>query len=215
MKQDACNNNSLSRIIPWGHELLAEAVTPGSFVVDLTAGRGQDTLALWQMVGTQGQVVAFDVQACALEMTQQRLLAAEVPVRKIDQVHLPVPIRPGVDLVEICHSRYSEVIAASPAAIIANLGYLPGGDQRLITRPETTLSSLRQALESLVAGGRMAVVVYPGHSGGESEAVLVGGFFSALDSRFFDVLQMSLSNRRQAPGLFVVEKRTGSGRGSC
>lgn len=215
MKQDFCNSNSLSRIIPWGHELLAEVVAPGSLVVDLTAGRGQDTLALWQMAGAQGQVVAFDIQAAALEATQQRLLEAGAPVRQIDADHLLVSLRPGVDLVRLCHSRYSEVISASPAAIIANLGYLPGGDQRLITRPETTLSSLRQALESLVAGGRMAVVVYPGHSGGEREAALVGGFFSTLDSMFFDVLQMSLSNRRQAPGLFVVEKRAGSGRGSC
>ena len=215
MKQDAAKNYNLSRIIPWAHELLAEAITPGNLVVDLTAGRGQDTLALWQMVGNPGQVVAFDIQTNALEVTQQRLLAAGAAVRINHQNPLPVTIQPGVDLVGICHSRYAEVISTAPAAIIANLGYLPGGDQQLITRPETTLTALNQALESLVVGGRMAVVVYPGHAGGQNEATLVGGFFSDLDNRFFDVLQLSLCNRHQAPGLFVVEKRTGVGRGSC
>ncbi len=50
--------------------------------------------------------------------------------------------------------------------IIANLGYLPGGDRAIITRSESTLAALDQSLTSLAVGGRVAVVVYPGHAGG-------------------------------------------------
>lgn len=215
MKQTVGQHNSLCRIIPWCHDLLAEVVSPGDIAVDLTAGRGQDTLALWRMVGATGQVVAFDVQKEALAQTQKRLLEAGATVRMVDQNHLPLAAQPGVDLLECCHSLFADVVAGAPTVMVANLGYLPGGNQQLITRPETTLTALYQALEGLAVRGRMAVVVYPGHAGGEEEARLVSRFFSALDSNNYDVLQLHLSNRRQAPGLLVVEKRTGIRRGSC
>ncbi len=190
-------------------------MSPGDLAVDLTAGRGRDTLALWQLVGQAGQVIAFDVQAAALEVTQQCLLDAGAPVRIASEGHLPVPLQSGIDLIGVCHSRYSEVVSTAPAAIIANLGYLPGGNQELVTQPETTVAALEQALESLVMGGRLAVVVYPGHAGGQIEATRVGELFSGLDNSMFDVLQCLLCNRYQAPGLFVAEKRTGVGRGRC
>lgn len=177
MKQTASTHGSLSRVIPWGHELLAEVVTPGDLVVDLTAGRGQDALALWQMVGEQGQVIAFDVQREALVQTQQRLLAAGARVRMMDHGSVPLPAQSGVDLLQWCHSHYAEVVPRAATAIIANLGYLPGGDQQLITRSDTTITALGQALGGLVGGGRIAVVVYPGHPGGEDEAAAVARFF--------------------------------------
>lgn len=215
MKQTAGKSYRLSRIISWAHELLAEVISPGDLAVDLTAGRGQDTLALWQLVGEQGQVIAFDVQQEALRQTQQRLLEVGAVVRFVDHQRSPLPTQAGVDLLYCCHSCYADVITGAPTAIIANLGYLPGGDLQLITQPETTLAALTQALKSLVAGGRMAVVVYPGHPGGEDEAALVYRLFAALDSNIYDVLQLQLSNRQQAPGLFVAEKRIGIRRGSC
>ncbi|MBW6512943.1 MAG: methyltransferase domain-containing protein [Desulfuromonadaceae bacterium] len=215
MKQTACQYGSLSRMIPWSHDLLAEVVGPGDLAVDLTAGRGQDTLALWRMVGEKGQVVAFDVQRVALEQTQQRLLAAGARVRMMDHSSVPLPAQSGVDLLNCCHSRYAEAVPRAATAIIANLGYLPGGDQQLITRSDTTLAALGQALGGLVGGGRMAVVVYPGHPGGEDEAAAVACFFSTLNSNNYNVLQLHLANRRLAPGLFVAEKRSATRRGAC
>ncbi len=213
MKPFAGTSNNLSRMIPWSHDLLTEVVSPGDFAVDLTAGRGQDTLALWRMVGEQGRVVAFDVQQDALRQTQQRLQEAGAAVRMVDQDQPPLTVQPGVDLLNCCHSRYAEVIAGTPTAIIANLGYLPGSDQQLITESETTLDALRQALGGLAVGGRLAVVVYPGHAGGAEEATSVDCFFSILDSSNYSVLQLQLPNRTQAPGLYVAEKRTEIRRG--
>lgn len=213
MKPVFANSNSLGRMIPWSHDLLSEVVSPGDFVVDLTAGRGQDTLALWQMVGEQGQVVAFDIQQDALRQTQQRLLESGATVRMVAPDRLSLSVQPGVDLLSCCHSRYAEVIAAAPTAIIANLGYLPGGNQQLITQTETTLAALHHALAGLAVGGRLAVVVYPGHAGGAEEATSVDRFFSTLDSNNYDILQLQLPNRTQAPGLFIAEKRTEIRRG--
>ena len=215
MKKTASHQGSLSRIVSWSHELLAEAVAPGALAVDLTAGRGQDTLALWGMVGEQGQVVAFDVQQDALIQTRQRLRASGATVRMVDQATQALADQPGVDLIHSCHSRYADIVMTAPAAIIANLGYLPGSNQQMITRSETTLAALHQAIDSLAVGGRIAVVVYPGHDGGAEEATCVELFFSSLDSGNYDVLQVQLPNRVQAPGLLVAEKRTEVRSGRC
>lgn len=196
----------LANIVHWGHDLLAEVLEPGVLVVDLTAGNGQDTLALWKLVGREGQVIACDLQRQALENTAQRLNAVDAAWR-----YAPADIRlagqPGIDLVQMCHSRIAEIISGKPRAVIANLGYLPGGDQNLITRPETTGAALSQSCKLLASGGRIAVVVYPGHPGGDMEAEYVQDFFRNLDSRQFTVLELKLSNRVTAPFLLVAEKR--------
>lgn len=200
--------HSLNRIIVWGHDLLGDVVVPGDLAVDLTAGRGQDSLALLRMVGGAGQIVAFDVQQAALAATQQRLQAAGGEVRRHDSGGARLCRAAGVDLLPVCHSTFSAVVPGRPMAVIANLGYLPGGDQQLITQPETTITALRQSAADLATGGRLAVVVYPGHPGGAEEALAVADFFTALDPLVFDVLNLQLSNRRQAPALFVAEKKT-------
>ena len=38
--------SSLIRIVTWSHELVREVLRPGDLAVDLTAGKGRDTLAL-------------------------------------------------------------------------------------------------------------------------------------------------------------------------
>lgn len=47
-----------------------------------------------------------------------------------------------------------------------NLGYLPGGDKTIITKPETTLPALEAAKGILMPGGLISLVVYVGHPGG-------------------------------------------------
>ena len=50
-----------------------------------------------------------------------------------------------------------------------NLGYLPGGNKELITKPETTLSALIQAYDYLTEDGIISLIVYRGHPGGQDE----------------------------------------------
>ena len=89
---------ALTRIINWGHELLAEVLEPGDLAVDLTAGTGQDTHFLAEAVGTEGQVVAFDLQAEALEQTTQRLQKHDFIVKSV----------PGhLHIYQGCHQRKS------------------------------------------------------------------------------------------------------------
>ena len=196
----------LTRIVQWGQELLAEVVQPGDLVVDLTAGTGQDTLLLSQLVGSAGQVVAFDIQPQALAVTRDRMVAAGVPVRLQQENIQPLQREAGVDLLQLSHAEVAGILPAAPKGIIANLGYLPGDQHGLVTRPESSVMALEQSCSLLAVGGRLAVVVYPGHPGGSEEGTAVSEFFAGLTDPVFHVLQMQVSNRSQAPFLFMVEK---------
>jgi len=196
----------LTRIVNWGQELLAEVVRPGDLVVDLTVGTGQDTLFLSQLVGLRGQVVGFDIQWPALLEAETRLTEKGVETRLQRDINSPLSGRAGADLVLLSHSKISTVVSSSPKAIIANLGYLPGGDKTIITQPDTTVAALEHSCRLLAVGGRMSVVIYPGHPGGAEEGLAVANFFSELRDGDFHVLQMKVSNRQQSPFLFVAEK---------
>lgn len=200
----------LTRVVDWAHDLLAEKINndKGQLAVDLTAGNGYDALMLTRLVGKSGQVVAFDVQQAALQSTRQRLLDHGATVRMWQAGDAVVPLAAGVDLVEAGHEQLRRFLPAAPQVIIANLGYYPGGDRQIVTLPQTTLMALQQSCELLLAGGRLAVVTYPGHPGGAEEGQAVDGFFSTLDDSKFNVLQMKVCNRLDAPYLSVAEKRS-------
>jgi len=196
----------LTRVVQWGHELLAEVVKEGDFAIDLTAGNGHDTLLLSQLVGVTGQVVAFDIQLPALVATQERLLAAGKEIRLHSGDITGLDCNSGIDLMQMDHADFSAVITGQPTGIIANLGFLPGGSPDIITRPESTLKALEQASHVLAVGGRMAIVVYPGHCGGAVEGEAVAGFMANLDSRTFQIIEIKVCNRPQSPFLYVVER---------
>lgn len=199
-------SRSLTRVVNWGHTLLTEKVNSGQLAVDLTAGNGCDTLMLHRLVGPSGQVIAFDIQSQALENTRQRLLEAGAVVRLQTSGEKPLALSPGVDLVAAGHESLKRYLPAAPQGIIANLGYLPGGDIRLVTQPESTLQALQHGCEMLAPGGRLVVVVYPGHPGGREEGERVSKFFADLCGVKFQALQLKVANCPKSPFLLVAEK---------
>ena len=60
-------------VLSQAQRLVTERARAGDAVVDATAGGGVDTLFLARLVGPDGRVFAFDVQAEALDRTRQRL----------------------------------------------------------------------------------------------------------------------------------------------
>ncbi len=198
----------LIRIVNWAHEFLADKIKEGQLAVDLTVGKGYDTLMLHRLVGETGQVVAFDIQSAALEGARRHLLEHGAVVRMWQAGAGKLPAAAGVDLIQAGHESLADYLSQAPQGIVANLGYLPGGDPQIITRPDSTLKALRQACHLLAPGGRLAVVIYTGHPGGAEEGRLVDEFFAALPAADFQVLQLKVSNRSEAPFLLVAEKRT-------
>lgn len=198
--------SSLTRIVTWSHELVREVLRPGDLAVDLTAGKGRDTLALAAAVGQTGQVVSFDTQAVALEQTAALLQQHGYTVKNWFGDR-EISAGNEIVLVQACHSSLKEILSRPARAVLANLGYLPGGDRALITRAESTLPALAQSLDLLSIGGRLAVTVYPAHPGGRHEAQMIDDFFATLPNDFWQVLSLRVANRGEAPYLLVAERR--------
>lgn len=173
---------------------------PGDTAVDATMGNGHDTLFLARLVGDGGKVHAFDIQAEAAASTRRRLADAAIPPERCE-LHL---------------ADHAQLLAVLPpetigqiAAVLFNLGYLPGGDHRVITSPASTVAALDAALTALRPGGVLTAVVYPGHEGGAAEAAAVDGWAAALPQERFQALRYQFLNQRNRPPYVVaVAKRS-------
>jgi len=148
------------RVTERAHEAVGAVVRAGESVVDATVGNGHDTLFLASCVGPSGSVIGFDVQQEALARATERLRAA--------QIDLAV-FRPHWS----GHENLAEWVTGPVAAVMFNLGYLPGGDHTVTTRGETTVRALRQAWKLLRPAGILSVVCYRGHPSGAEEAAAV------------------------------------------
>jgi len=141
------------------HAQLAAIISPGDYAVDATVGNGHDTLFLAKAVGEQGRVLGLDIQEAAIRVTRQRVRGAGLEAR--------------VTLVQRGHEQLKEVLPEAMQGrlrvVMFNLGYLPGGDQQLITRADTTLAALSAALDQLSEDGLISLLIYRGHAGGQEE----------------------------------------------
>ena len=45
-------------------------------------------------------------------------------------------------------------------AVMFNLGYLPGGDHNISTKPSTTIDAIKKAMNIIATGGLISIVVY-------------------------------------------------------
>ncbi len=189
---------SLPTAVDWSHWLLQSRVQPGDWVVDATAGNGHDSLFLAGLVGASGKVFVFDVQEAALIATRTRLDAAGVSDR-CECIHAGH---------EQMATRLSAEARGKLAAVMFNLGWLPGHDKQCITNTETTMSALGQALDWIRPGGLLTVVVYPGHAGGDEESQMIAVWASALPSNTHEVRHVRSPNRqKRSPECWAIRKR--------
>lgn len=187
-------------VLSFAHWLVRQCVRPGDLVIDATVGNGVDTVFLAQLVGAKGKVYGFDIQQEALEQTRKRCMAS-----------LPDPGCVHLHLMD--HARMKSVLPPEEIgrirAVMFNLGYLPHSDERITTRPETTLPALEAALEVLEDGGILTVVLYSGHPGGREESEAVRRWAEQLDEGRYRALCYRYINRlNDPPYLIAVEKKT-------
>jgi len=176
------------------HRQAAAVVAAGETVVDATAGGGRDTVFLAGLVGPTGRVFAFDIQPEALTRTEILLKEAG--------------LRDRVTLLLAGHERMAAFVSVPVATVVFNLGYLPGGDKEIVTRPETTLKALQQALTLLRPGGVVMLVAYPGHRAGAIECQALHEYCRRLDAGPYSVSHLRLINQNgNPPELFSIYKQ--------
>ena len=174
-------------------DILRQVLSEGDEAVDATMGNGHDTEALCRLVGPEGHVYAFDIQAQAVEKTGQRLREAGLADR--------------ASLFHSGHEHMKENVPHPVRAVMFNLGWLPGGDHQITTRLQTTLAAVEQGLELLLPGGVLLICVYPGHAEGAREREALLSFLSSLPPQRFNVLRQAFLNAGPgAPECLVVQK---------
>lgn len=179
--------------VPLSHLMLRRFVHHGDRAVDATCGNGNDTLLLAELVGAGGRVWAFDIQQEAIHRTCRRLAEAGLAER--------------VELVPAGHETLAAHVPGGISAAVFNLGYLPGGDRSIVTRPETTGAALAQALGILRPGGIAALTIYPGHDGGTEEQQAVQSLIDRLEPREFHAWRMGQLNvSAGAPYFILIQK---------
>jgi ubiquinone/menaquinone biosynthesis C-methylase UbiE len=87
-------NNPLRRRLHQPEAIIGGLVVPGLTVVDLGCGSGPFTVALAQMVGPSGRVIAADLQPAMLAKVQKRVARAGLQDRV--QLHPCAPDRVGL-----------------------------------------------------------------------------------------------------------------------
>lgn len=180
------------------HLLLTAHLQPGDHAIDATAGNGHDTLFLAQKVGPSGKVIAIDIQATAIQTTQERLVKAHLGT----QVDLEVG-----DHAKILDGR-SKDPTSEVSAITFNLGYLPGSDHSIQTQAERTLPALEHSLSLLKAGGLLCVTAYRGHAGGQDEADRVEEWMRKQQSLRHVVESYVPESLNNPPILWVLKKES-------
>ena len=180
----------LQRVLQYAQFLLKEAIEEGDTAIDATAGNGHDTLFLAQLVGENGQVYSFDIQQEAVNSTQHRLLDNSLEQRAI--------------VIHDGHENIAKYVDTPIAAAIFNLGYLPGSDHGIVTKPNTTIQAIEQLLTLLKIGGIIILVVYHGHEGGKEERDSLLQYVSALPQKYIHVLRYEFLNQQNNPPFIIA-----------
>lgn len=186
----------MKNALQMSHQWFAEILEEGDFVVDATVGNGHDTLFLAELVGPTGKVLGFDIQASAIERTRERLTAAQSPA--------------PVQLVQDSHAHLENYLRELPPikGAIFNLGYLPQGDKSIITSADSTLPALAACFQHLQPKGRLFVMLYTGHPGGQAEATAILHYATHLPQETAQVAHFHFLNQRNAPPeLLIIEKK--------
>ncbi len=169
----------------------------GTCAIDATVGNGLDTMFLARQVGSDGLVIGFDIQPQALATATKRLKTAGLLAR--------------VKLINDSHARLEHYLSnlgrSDVSACLFNLGYLPGSDKSVITKPDTTVKALAAASSHLMPNGLLSIVAYTGHPGGKEEAAAVRDWADALPAEEFTVSRPDAELRSaESPELTIIRR---------
>ncbi len=177
------------------HQIIETILDANAIAIDATAGNGHDTVFLAERAK---QVFAFDIQTQAIANSRERLEQANLleKVRLFQHGHQTMR--------KLVPSRHHGQIRV----VMFNLGYLPGADKQLITRPDTTLEAIDAAIGLLQKHGIISLLVYPGHPGGKEEHLAIKKWLQECPENkiMVETIQAN-APRPESPVLYILRKR--------
>ncbi len=184
------------RLVEVAQSRIAEVLGAGDIAIDATTGNGMDTAFLARTVGKEGLVYGFDIQKKAICTTGELLCTLGLKNRVL------LIMENHADMDRHIQRKHRTRIQA----IMFNLGYLPGANQAIVTRPGSTLIALEKACKLLAPGGRIAVLAYTGHPGGQSETGEVRAMANSLPDNYTVTVERPSNTLKSPPELIVIDR---------
>ena len=183
-------------LVDQAHNNIANYLLEGDIAVDATMGNGFDTLFLAKQIGEAGKVYSFDLQASALQTTEQRLNKEQLLQR--------------VCLIQDDHSQLSDYLTKdgvhSIRCAMFNLGYLPGSDKTIQTDALSTIKALNSVITVLQTPGIISILAYTGHDGGREETEAIKAWAHDLSKTNYRVtIQIPKLTKNSPPELILIE----------
>lgn len=175
------------------HQELSKVLKPGDYAIDATLGNGHDTQFLARQVGEGGKVFAFDIQIDSIEESTRMLAKDDLLSR-----------------VSFNHENHDQIKKLIPPdwvgkikAATFNLGYLPGGNKKVITESKSTIPALEQVYHILSPQGIITLIAYRGHEGGRIEHEEIKKFIR--DQNWLAEEKTNNLNQ-ESPVMFIIRK---------
>lgn len=202
------------QVTAYVHQQLRPYIRRDDVVIDATMGNGYDTSFLLSCIGSEGQVVAFDIQPVALLATEQRLRKKlghqiDTPLIKHDWQLGNSIEGETYRLIYDSHQQMATYVTKEVGCVMFNFGYLPSADKSITTEATVSLEALKQAIDLLRPKGIISLVYYTGHPGGDLERKKLMAYLQTLDWRCYDVVINRYCNHPQEPPqvCFVYRKK--------
>lgn len=182
------------KIVEFSHILIKEFFERNKHkdltFIDATCGMGNDSLFMANLLNNNGNLVCYDIQEIAINSTKDLLNNNNF---KNVTYHL---------------ASHEIFIENEANLIIYNLGYLPTTDKKITTCVESTINSIKNAIEitSKQDDYLIIIVVYPGHNEGKIESDAINDFVYNLPSKYYLVSKYMNYNRPSSPYIITISK---------
>lgn len=189
---------NINNAVQFQHLIWDRSMENAKVVVDATCGNGHDLLYLAKRAQKGCHLYGIDIQMKAIKSSKDLLqsndIAPEVSLTFIHDSH---------DLA-LAHQLKDKVIDL----MIFNLGYLPGSNHEIITKPHHTIDAIKEGLNKLSKSGVITIVAYPGTPEGMEEMKSLTSYLSDLEQKLYNVCHWQPLNQvNNPPELFILQKR--------
>lgn len=185
----------LKNVLSIQKHIIENNIYKDNIVIDATVGNGNDTLFVKKLLNDTGKIYCFDIQNQALKNTKYRILKEGFNLTNIY-------------LINDSHENLDIYVKEEVDLVIFNLGYLPGGNHSIVTKPESSILAISKALKLIKKTGKIIIVGYIGHEGGYEEVMQIHKYLTNIDQKKFNIIKIEFINQINSPPvLYCIERK--------
>lgn len=165
------------------HKYIKPLINKEDVCLDMTLGNGNDSLLLCEL---SKKVYGFDISNTAINNSKQRLVNYN-----------------NIEYINDNHINVDEYVHEPVKLAIFNLGYLPHGNENIITKAEETLIAFERVYKLIETNGYIIITFYLGHKGGKQEYYLLDEY---INKNRLLILETYRQDKLDSPITYIIKK---------